>query len=152
VSVIPPPLCLGGGGVHTRLRERWWGSPNSNEGTDTAVLSIYVLCGPFSLCTVWFGGAGLLARGGAAHVVMSLTHQCPLDLQPFTGKLLSALVGGLSDRNPALRLNFATAIGHLMLTAKDSSREKLFGRLAAWYLEDEASRAAVAFTFQVQLG
>jgi hypothetical protein len=38
-----------------------------------------------------------------------------------------------------------------MLTAKDSSREKLFGRLAAWYLEkeDEASRAAVAYTFQV---
>ena len=97
------------------------------------------------------GGVGLLARGGAAHVVMSLTHQCPLDLQPFTGKLLAALVGGLSDRNPALRLSFATAIGHLMLTAKDSSREKLFGRLAAWYLEreDEASRAAVAFTFQV---
>lgn len=94
--------------------------------------------------------AGLLARSGAAHVVMSLTHQCPLDLQPFTGKLLSALVAGLSDRNPALRLSFATAIGHLMLTAKDSSREKLFGRLSAWYLEreDEASRAAVAFTFQ----
>ena len=37
-----------------------------------------------------------------------------------------------------------------MRTAKDSSREKLFTKLKTWYMEkdDEASRAAVAFTFQ----
>jgi hypothetical protein len=33
VSVHPPPLVQEGGGVHTRLRERGWGSPNSDEGT-----------------------------------------------------------------------------------------------------------------------
>jgi hypothetical protein len=27
-----------GGGDHTRLRERMWGSPNSDEGTDTVGL------------------------------------------------------------------------------------------------------------------
>ena len=43
-------------------------------------------------------GVALVTRGGAAHVVTTLTHQCPLDLQPFTGKLLSAFVAGLSDR------------------------------------------------------
>jgi hypothetical protein len=39
----PPPVVLGEG--HTRLREREWESPNSDEGTDTAWYSIgiYVL-------------------------------------------------------------------------------------------------------------
>ena len=95
-------------------------------------------------------GVALVTRGGAAHVVTTLTHQCPLDLQPFTGKLLSAFVAGLSDRNPAIRQSFAGSIGHLMRTAKDSSKEKLFAKLRSWYMEreDEASRAAVAWTFQ----
>jgi hypothetical protein len=34
----PHPLVRGGG--HTRLRERGWGSPNSDEGTYTVVLYI----------------------------------------------------------------------------------------------------------------
>ena len=80
----------------------------------------------------------------------SLNSQCPLDLQAFTGKLLSAFLLGLSDRNPAVRMNYAGCIGHLVRTAKDSSREKLFAKLKTWYMEkeDEASRAAVAFTYQ----
>ena len=95
-------------------------------------------------------GVALVTRGGAAHVVTTLTSQCPLELQPFTGKLLSAFVTGLSDRNPAVRHCFAGSIGHLMRTAKESSKEKLFTKLRSWYMEkeDEASRAAVAWTFQ----
>ncbi len=38
-SVPPHPQVRGGG--HTRLRLKWWGSPNSNEGTYTVVLYIY---------------------------------------------------------------------------------------------------------------
>ena len=92
----------------------------------------------------------IVTRSGATHVITSLTHQCPLDLQQFTGKLLSALLSGLMDRNSAVRINFAGCIGHLMRTAKDSSREKLFMKLKTWYMEKEndASRAAVAYTFQ----
>ena len=92
----------------------------------------------------------IVSKAGAAHVVTSLTSQCPLDLQAFTGKLLSAFLAGLSDRNPAVRMNYAGCIGHLVRTAKDSSREKLFSKLRNWYMEkeDEASRAAVAFTYQ----
>ncbi len=37
---VPPHPLVGGGG-HTRLRLKGWGSPNSNEGTDTVVLYIY---------------------------------------------------------------------------------------------------------------
>jgi hypothetical protein len=43
--LCPPPLVWGGGGsVHTRLpaREWGWGSPNSDKGTDTLVLLVYM--------------------------------------------------------------------------------------------------------------
>jgi hypothetical protein len=36
--VCPPPTLWSGGGGHTRLRERGWGSPNSDKGTYTVVL------------------------------------------------------------------------------------------------------------------
>jgi len=93
---------------------------------------------------------GLVTKGGTAIVVNNLTNQCPLDLQPYTGKLLAAFVSGLSDRNPAVRMCYAKSIGQLMRTAKDTSKEKLFGKLKTWYMdkEDDVSRAAVAYTFQ----
>jgi hypothetical protein len=43
---VPHPV-LGEG--HTRWRERGWESPNSDEGTYTVVLFIYVLCAPVSI-------------------------------------------------------------------------------------------------------
>ena len=93
---------------------------------------------------------GLGTKGTAASVIISLTHQCPQELQVFTGKILAAFVAGLSDRNPAVRKTYASAIGHLMKTAKDSSVDKLFAKLRNWYMDkdDESSKWAVAFTFQ----
>lgn len=93
---------------------------------------------------------GLGTKGTAAHVVVSLTHQCPQELQAYTGKILAAFVAGLGDRNPAVRKTFASSIGHLMKTAKDSSVEKLFVKLRTWYMEkdDESTKFSVAFTFQ----
>jgi hypothetical protein len=38
---VCPPLWFRGKGKHTRLREREWGSPNSDEGTDTLWYSRY---------------------------------------------------------------------------------------------------------------
>jgi len=113
---------------------------------DSSVLTLLVP----RLVDIIRGNPSIVTRGGAAHVVTTLTHQCPLDLQAFTGKLLSAFLTGLSDRNPAVRISYAGCIGHLMRTAKESSKEKLFNKLRAGYMEkeDDASRAAVAFTFQ----
>ena len=93
---------------------------------------------------------GLVTKGGTAILINNLTNQCPLDLQPYTGKLLAALVSGLSDRNPAVRMQYAKTIGQLMRTAKESSKEKLFAKLKTWYMEkeDDMSRASVAFTFK----
>ncbi len=33
-----------GGGRNIRLREREWGGPNSDEGTDTVVLKVNIYC------------------------------------------------------------------------------------------------------------
>ena len=57
---------------------------------------------------------GLGTKGATAHVITALTHQCPLDLQQYTGKILSALFTGLSDRNPAVRKTYASAIGQVI--------------------------------------
>lgn len=53
------------------------------------------------------------------------------------GKLLRALVNGLTDRNSAIRKQYAIAVGHLISTAKESSIEKLFAKLQELYFERE---------------
>ena len=94
------------------------------------------------------GNVGIGTKGTTAHLVTTLTHQCPLDLQQYTGKILAAFVSGLTDRNAAVRKTYAEAIGYLMKTAKDSSMEKLFVKLRTWYIEkdDDTSKWAVAYT------
>ena len=50
---------------------------------------------------------------------------------------MAALVNGLTDRNSAIRKHYASAIGHLVSAAKESSLEKLFAKLQHWYFERE---------------
>jgi hypothetical protein len=68
---VSSPLWFPGKG-HTRFRDRGWGSPNSNEGTYTVVLSRYLLdkclfravfriCGVF--IRIWFWGSVSLEYG-----------------------------------------------------------------------------------------
>lgn len=52
-----------------------------------------------------------------------------------TGKLLPPLVHGLSDRNSIVRKNNASAIGHIVGSAKETSLAKLFETLNTWYME-----------------
>lgn len=75
---------------------------------------------------------GLGTRVACAHFITLLTLQLGQDLQPYTGKFLAALVNGLTDRNAAVRRHYASAIGHLVSTAKESSLEKLFAKLRTW--------------------
>jgi len=76
--------------------------------------------------------------------------QCAQDLTPFAGKLLNALMSGLSDRSASVRKSYATAIGHLVKVAKDSSVEKLIDKIKNWYFEkeDEGLRLACGLTLQ----
>ncbi|XP_060720500.1 proteasome adapter and scaffold protein ECM29 [Tachysurus vachellii] len=89
------------------------------------------------LCDLLKSGVGLGTKGGCASVIVSLTVQCPQDLTPYSGKLMSALLNGIHDRSVVVQKSFAFAIGHLVRTAKDSSVEKLLQKLSTWYLEKE---------------
>ncbi|KAI2668629.1 Proteasome adapter and scaffold protein ECM29 [Labeo rohita] len=89
------------------------------------------------LCELLKSGIGLGTKGGCASVIVSLTVQCPQDLTPYSGKLMSALLNGINDRSSVIQKSFAFAIGHLVRTAKDSSVEKLLQKLNTWYLEKE---------------
>lgn len=55
----------------------------------------------------------------------------------LSGKLLGVLVNGLLDRNSTVRKCYATAIGHIVSSAKESSLEKLFNKLQEWYFQKE---------------
>ncbi|XP_068607533.1 proteasome adapter and scaffold protein ECM29 [Brachionichthys hirsutus] len=89
------------------------------------------------LCELLKSGVGLGTKGGCASVIVSLTVQCPQDLTPYSGKLMSALLSGIHDRSTVVQKQFAFALGHLVRTAKDSSVEKLLLKLNSWYLEKE---------------
>ncbi|XP_067297916.1 proteasome adapter and scaffold protein ECM29 [Pseudorasbora parva] len=89
------------------------------------------------LCDLLKSGIGLGTKGGCASVIVSLTVQCPQDLTPYSGKLMSALINGINDRSSVIQKSFAFAIGHLVRTAKDGSVEKLLQKLNTWYLEKE---------------
>ncbi|OXB60778.1 hypothetical protein ASZ78_016829 [Callipepla squamata] len=89
------------------------------------------------LCELIKSGVGLGTKGGCASVIVSLTTQCPQDLTPYSGKLMSALLTGLTDRNSVIQKSFAFAMGHLVRTSRDSSTEKLLHKLSSWYMEKE---------------
>lgn len=93
-------------------------------------------------------GIGIGTKAGCSSLVVSLVHHCPLDLTPHAGKLMSAFLSGLSDRNASIRKSYASALGQLVKVAKDSSVEKLIGRLRTWYLEkeEESVRSACGLT------
>jgi hypothetical protein len=40
----PSPFGFGGGGTHSLAGEEVHGGPNSDEGTDTVVLEVYIVC------------------------------------------------------------------------------------------------------------
>ncbi|KGL72686.1 Proteasome-associated protein ECM29, partial [Tinamus guttatus] len=89
------------------------------------------------LCELIKSGVGLGTKGGCASVIVSLTTQCPQDLTPYSGKLMSASLSGLTDRNSVIQKSFAFAMGHLVRTSRDSSTEKLLHKLSSWYMEKE---------------
>ncbi|XP_048584699.1 proteasome adapter and scaffold protein ECM29 isoform X2 [Nematostella vectensis] len=95
-------------------------------------------------------GVGLGTKVGCSGFVVSLCMQCPRELEPYAGKLLSSLLSGLSDRIASVRKSYATTIGHVVKVAKESSVEKLIDRIKNWYFEKEEAgfRLACGLTFQ----
>ncbi|XP_075450242.1 proteasome adapter and scaffold protein ECM29 isoform X2 [Ascaphus truei] len=101
------------------------------------------------LCELIKSGLGLGTKGGCASVIVSLTTQCPQDLMPYSGKLMSALLNGLGDRNSVVQKSYAFALGHLVRTARDNSTEKLLQKLSTWYMEKEEPAYRTSCTLTV---
>ena len=59
-------------------------------------------------------GVGLATKVSCAQFVVLLVHHSLHQLTPFAGKLMTGLIGGLSDRNATVRRESAKAIGHLV--------------------------------------
>ncbi|CAD6237411.1 GSCOCG00002299001-RA-CDS [Cotesia congregata] len=93
---------------------------------------------------------GLGSKVSISHFLILLSLQMKQELQPFAGKLCSALMNGLTDRNATVRKTNAVTIGHIIGSAKDSSVEKIFNTLNTWYneREDDAIRLAIGQTLQ----
>ncbi|XP_014680930.1 PREDICTED: proteasome-associated protein ECM29 homolog [Priapulus caudatus] len=102
------------------------------------------------LCDLIRTGVGLGTKVGCANLVISLCFHSPQDLTAHTGKLMKAMLHGLTDRNATIRKSYAQALGHLVKCARDASVGKLLTKLRSWYMEkeDESLRLAVAYTLQ----
>ncbi|XP_050079558.1 proteasome-associated protein ECM29 homolog [Anopheles maculipalpis] len=84
-----------------------------------------------------------------AHFICLVSIHLGQEMQPLTSKYLGSCFGGLTDRNATVRRYYASAIGHLIGTAKEQSIERLFGKLEELYFEQQASRSkAVPLTIQ----
>ncbi|XP_012233833.1 proteasome adapter and scaffold protein ECM29 [Linepithema humile] len=93
---------------------------------------------------------GFGTKIACSHFIILLSTHLKAELQPYSAKILSALLNGLLDRNAAVRKNNAVSIGHIVGSAKDSSLDKLFNSLNTWYLEreDDAIRLAIGQVLQ----
>ncbi|XP_058829138.1 proteasome-associated protein ECM29 homolog [Topomyia yanbarensis] len=92
-------------------------------------------------------GVNLGTKVACAHFVCLISIQLGSEMQPLTSKYLGSCFTGLSDRNATVRKYFASAIGHLMGTAKEQSIVRLFAKLQELYFEQQSNRA-VPLTIQ----
>ncbi|KAF7987486.1 hypothetical protein HCN44_003248 [Aphidius gifuensis] len=93
---------------------------------------------------------GLGSKVAISHFLIYLCIQLKNELQPYTGKIITALLNGLMDRNAAVRKTNAITIGHIVGSAKDTHLDKLFNTLNKWYMEreDDSIRYAIGQTLQ----
>jgi hypothetical protein len=101
----------GAGGGHTRLRERGWGSPNSDEGTYTVVLYIYKY---FVLPAFWLT-LGQELETKTMHLFLSLKQAQYLNLNTFDKRdLLKLILLWLSGvRNAAVSISCVKENGNI---------------------------------------
>ncbi|OXU22910.1 hypothetical protein TSAR_016170 [Trichomalopsis sarcophagae] len=85
-----------------------------------------------------------------SNFLIKLSSHMKHELQPYAGKILAALINGLTDRNAGIKKNNAVTIGHIVGCAKESSLDKLFNMLNTWYMEreDDSIRLAIGQTLQ----
>lgn len=78
-----------------------------------------------------------------AHFVCLISVHLARDMTSLVGKYLSACIIALSDRNTVVRKYYASAIGHLIGCAKDTTVVSLFKKLNTLYFDDPSGKARV---------
>ncbi|KAJ3286443.1 hypothetical protein HDU79_006472 [Rhizoclosmatium sp. JEL0117] len=94
-------------------------------------------------------GVGLPTKAGSARFVVTLAMRVPTELRPHADSTLKALSGAISDRSPAVRKSFATAIGHIAKLCTVPALQRLIAHLRTMYTEteDEDMRTVPGITF-----
>lgn len=77
----------------------------------------------------------------AAQFVCLISVHLRSDMTSLAGKYISACLVALGDRNAVVRKYYATAIGHLIGTAKESTVTSLFKKLNSLYFEDQCGKS-----------
>lgn len=80
-------------------------------------------------------------RIATAHFVCLVSVHLSKDMNPLVGKYLSACLVALNDRNTVVRKYYATAIGHLIGGAKETTVVSLFKKLNTLYFEDQTGKS-----------
>lgn len=62
-------------------------------------------------------------------------------MTPLVGKYLTASLAALGDRNTVVRKYFASAIGHLIGIAKESTVNNLFKKLNNYYFDEQSGKS-----------
>ncbi|KAJ3022327.1 UNVERIFIED_CONTAM: hypothetical protein HDU68_009207, partial [Siphonaria sp. JEL0065] len=93
-------------------------------------------------------GVGLPTKAGSARFVVTLAMRVPSDLRSHADNTLKALSGAITDRSPAVRKSFATAIGHIAKLCTVPALQRFINHIRSMYTdsEEEDSRAIVGIT------
>ncbi|KAI9345200.1 proteasome stabiliser-domain-containing protein [Obelidium mucronatum] len=93
-------------------------------------------------------GVGLPTKAGSARFVVTLAMRVPSDLRPHADSTLKALSGAITDRSPAVRKTFATAIGHIAKLCTVSALQRFINHIRSMYTdsEEEDTRTIVGIT------
>lgn len=78
---------------------------------------------------------GLPSKIVSSHIVILLLKRFITDIKPFTGKLLKACFNMFDDRNPAVNLSFAQAVGYLFKATSLEKAIKYSNKLAEKYFQ-----------------
>ncbi|TPX72617.1 hypothetical protein CcCBS67573_g05715 [Chytriomyces confervae] len=95
------------------------------------------------VCSIIRKGVGLPTKAGSARFVVTLAMRVPSELRPHADNTLKALSGAVSDRSPAVRKSFATAIGHIAKLCTIPALQRLITHFKNTYTdsEDEDTRS-----------
>ena len=96
------------------------------------------------LLTMMKKGLGASTKAGCAHLVTRLVQQCRGDLEPYSKKMLRALLSAATHKSAPVRRDFANAAGNLVKVANPAAIEALLQKARKMYIDHENVEAIEA--------